>query len=367
MNQNPMEAEIRRRIAAAGPMPVREYMALCLSHPEHGYYMTRDPLGRAGDFITAPEVSQMFGELLGLWASAVWQAMGSPARIRLVELGPGRGTLMHDALRAALVVPDFHAAVAVHLVEISPALIARQRQKLTGLGVPVTWHATLDDVPEGPVIVIGNEFLDALPVIQMVRLEDGWHERVIELDPAGHFTFGTAADAVPRFEQLLPVRLRNASIGALYEWRSDRFALELGRRIARDGGAALLIDYGHTRSGLGETLQAVAGHGYADPLAAPGSVDLTAHVDFEALTHAVECMGARSHGPLTQGEFLNRLGIDVRAATLKASVDAQAARDIDAALMRLTGAGRTDMGELFKVIAFSHRSLATLPGFEPPA
>lgn len=364
MNENPLAAEIRRRIAAAGPMPVAEYMALCLAHPEHGYYMTRDPLGRAGDFITAPEVSQMFGELLGLWAAAVWQAMGAPAKIRLVELGPGRGTLLHDALRAALVAPDFHAAVAVHLVEISPALMARQREKLTGLGVPVTWHPTLDEVPEGPAVIIGNEFVDALPVIQMVKLDDGWHERVVEIDRVGRLTFGTAPEPIPRFEQLLPTQLRNAAIGALYEWRSDRFALELGRRLTRDGGAALLIDYGHTRSGLGDTLQAVAAHGYADPLASPGAVDLTAHVDFEALLHAVECTGARAHGPLTQGEFLNRLGIDVRAAKLKAGAEAHVARDIDAALARLTGTGRTDMGELFKVIAFSHPSLVTLPGFE---
>ncbi len=265
------------------------------------------------------------------------------------------------------IIVDCGAAV-VHVMQPAIRQYYRLEEIWGGKPVPGVGWVFVPRVPvKGPVLLVANEFLDALPVIQMVRLEDGWHERVIELDPAGHFTFGTAADAVPRFEQLLPVRLRNASIGALYEWRSDRFALELGRRIARDGGAALLIDYGHTRSGLGETLQAVDGHGYADPLAAPGSVDLTAHVDFEALTHAVECMGARSHGPLTQGEFLNRLGIDVRAATLKASVDAQAARDIDAALMRLTGAGRTDMGELFKVIAFSHRSLATLPGFEPPA
>jgi SAM-dependent MidA family methyltransferase len=271
---------------------------------------------------------------------------------------------MHDALRAALVVPDFHAAVTVHLVEISPALIARQRQKLTGLGVSLAWHATFDDVPEGPVIVIGNEFVDALPVIQMVKLDDGWHERVVELDRAGHLTFGIAPEPVPRFDQLLPARLRNAPSGALYEWRSDRFALELGRRLARDGGAALLIDYGHTRSGLGETLQAVAAHGYVDPLAAPGSVDLTAHVDFEALRHAAECMGACTYGPLTQGEFLNRLGIDARAATLRAGAGADAAREIDAALVRLTGTGRSEMGELFKVIAFSHPSLRTLPGFE---
>jgi len=364
VNENLLQREICRRIAAAGPMPVSEYMALCLGHPEHGYYMTRDPLGRSGDFITAPEVSQMFGEMIGLWAAAVWQAMGAPPKLRLVELGPGRGTLMHDALRAAMVVPEFHAALSVHLVDISPQLMARQREKLSGLGVPLAWHTALDDLPEGPAIVIGNEFVDALPVIQMVKLDDGWHERVVEIGRSGQLSFAVAPHAVPRFERLLPARLRNAATGAVFEWRSDRFALELGRRLVRHGGVALLIDYGHTQSGLGDTLQAVAGHGYADPLAAPGAADLTAHVDFEALTHAVESLGARTHGPLTQGAFLTRLGIEVRAARLKTGKDADAARAIDTALMRLIGSGRAEMGELFKVIAFSHPTLRTLPGFE---
>ena len=239
MTALPLEAEIRRRIEVAGPMPVGRYMSLCLSHPEHGYYMTRDPIGRSGDFITAPEISQMFGELIGLWAAAAWQAMGAPGHVRLVELGPGRGTLMRDALRAAQVVSDFHAAVEVHLVEVSPVLARRQREMLNGLGVPVEWHQSLQEVPDGPIIVIANEFFDALPIYQAVKLDNGWHERVVEIDRVGNIAFGTAADLIPGFDWLVPPRVRNAAPGALYEWRPVQVALELSRRIARDRGAAL--------------------------------------------------------------------------------------------------------------------------------
>jgi NADH dehydrogenase [ubiquinone] 1 alpha subcomplex assembly factor 7 len=359
-----LEAEIRRRIEVAGPMPVGQYMSLCLSHPEHGYYMTRDPLGRSGDFTTAPEISQMFGELIGLWAAAAWRSMGSPTNVRLVELGPGRGTLMRDALRAAQSVSDFHAAVSVHLIEVSPALARRQREMLNGFGVPIEWHQSLHEVPDGRLIVIANEFFDALPVYQAVKLENGWHERVVEINRVGNIAFGASADPIASFEHIVPPRLRNASVGAYYEWRPDQLALELGRRLVRDQGAALVIDYGHDESGLGETLQAVGEHAYADPLVAPGVVDLTAHVDFEALAHAVESMGVRTHGPLSQGEFLHRLGIEARAATLKANATQEAINAIDAALERLTGMGRTDMGALFKVIALADPALKSVPGFE---
>jgi len=364
MNAIPLETEIRRRIEVAGPMPVGQYMSLCLSHPEHGYYMTRDPIGRSGDFTTAPEISQMFGELIGLWAAAAWQSMGAPGFVHLVELGPGRGTLMRDALRAAQVVSDFHAAVAVHLVEVSPVLARRQRELLNGLGVPVEWHQSLQEVPDGPLIVIANEFFDALPVYQAVKLDNGWHERVIEINRVGNFAFGTAADLIPSFDHLVPQRVRNAPTGAYYEWRPDQVTLELSRRLARDRGAALVIDYGHEESGLGETLQAVGEHAYADPLVAPGIVDLTAHVDFAALAHAAESMGARAHGPLLQGEFLHRLGIEARAAALKANATQEVANAVDAALLRLTGMGRTDMGALFKVMALADPTLKSLPGFE---
>lgn len=364
MNELPLETEIRRRIEVAGPMPVGQYMALCLSHAEHGYYMTRDPLGRSGDFTTAPEVSQMFGELVGLWAATVWQTMGAPAGVRLVELGPGRGTMMRDALRAAQIVPDFHAALAVHLVEVSPVFVSQQRETLSGLGVPISWHRSLEEVPHGPLIVIANEFFDALPVYQAIKLDDGWHERVVKLDRAGNLAFGAAESRIPQFERLLPSRVRNAPDGACYEWRPVQAGLDLGRRIARDRGAALVFDYGHSESGLGETFQAVGRHAYADPLATPGQIDLTAHVDFEALADAVESMGARTHGPRTQREFLLRLGIAARAASLKASATQEVASGIDAALARLTGPGRAEMGELFKVIAFADPTLKSLPGFE---
>ena len=364
MAELPLETEIRRRIEMAGPMPVGQYMSLCLSHPEYGYYMTRDPFGRDGDFTTSPEISQMFGELLGLWAAAVWQSMGSPTRLNLIELGPGRGTLMRDALRAAQAVPDFHASVSVHLVEVSPLLSRMQRQSLSGLGVPVQWHQSLPEVPEGQFIVITNEFFDALPVNQAVRQDDGWYERVVEIDRVGNLAFGVAHDLIPHFDQLVPPPIREAPIGAFYEWRADQVALELGRRIARDQGAALVIDYGYVESESVETFQAVGKHNYADPLVAPGLVDLTAHVDFQALANAAEGMGARTHGPLTQGEFLTRLGIETRANALKVNATPDQAIEIESALVRLTDMSRTGMGELFKVIGLTHTGLTSLPGLE---
>ncbi len=357
-----LDAEIRRRIALAGPMPVRQFMTLCLTHPQYGYYMTRDPFGRGGDFITAPEVSQMFGELIGLWAASVWRLMGEPENIRFVELGPGRGTLMHDALRAAHVVPGFRRALVVHLVEISPALRQRQRQMLDPLEMPMLWHNSFEEVPDGPLIVIANEFFDALPVHQAVRHLNGWYERTVEIDGAGNLAFGVAPDRIPLFEQLLPQQVRDAPIGALYEWRDDNVTLDIARRVVREGGAALAIDYGHTESAAGETLQAVGAHAYADTLKAPGAVDLTAHVDFRAMALAAESMGARVHGPVDQAHFLNSLGMAQRAATIKAHVTGDKADAVDAAVARLTGAGRTGMGTLFKVVAFSEPKLDRLPG-----
>ena len=360
----PLEAEIRRRIAAAGPMPVGEYMALCLLDSEHGYYTTRDPFGARGDFITAPEVSQMFGEMIGLWMAAVWRQMGSPENIRVIELGPGRGTMMRDALRAAKVLPGFREALVVHLVEISPALEAQQQRTLEPLGTPVYWHRALDDVPQGAAIVVANEFFDALPVSQAVKTERGWHERQIEVDPSGQLAFTIAPDPLPHFDLLLAPAVRNAPEGSIFEWRTDTLAMELGARLTRDGGAALVIDYGHAESAAGETLQAVGKHVYANPLAAPGSVDLTAHVDFLALATAVEAMGTAGFGPLTQSQFLRRLGIVTRAAKLKANAAEPVVASIDAALKRLISEGQAGMGALFKAAAFAHPKLGVPPGFE---
>jgi NADH dehydrogenase [ubiquinone] 1 alpha subcomplex assembly factor 7 len=361
----PLEAEIRRRIEAAGPMPVAEYMTLCLSEPTHGYYVTRDPLGAAGDFITAPEVSQMFGELIGLWMAAMWTQMGSPENVRVVELGPGRGTLMKDALRALKVMPAFRAAIVLHLIEISPVLRAQQESTLAEAGVPVYWHGDLAEVPKGPLIVIANEFFDALPVNQAVKTDGGWHERRIGLGGDGKLAFTLAPEPMRHVAIVLPPALREAPAGSIFEWRAELAAMELGRRLAAERGAALVIDYGHAESAVGETLQAVGRHAYADVLSTPGGIDLTAHVDFAALKRAVEAMGVNGFGPIDQSRLLRRLGIETRAAKLKTGASLAAAADIDLALARLIGHGSGGMGDLFKAVAFAHPAFGTPPVFDP--
>jgi NADH dehydrogenase [ubiquinone] 1 alpha subcomplex assembly factor 7 len=358
-----LETEIRRRIAGAGPMPVAQYMTLCLTDARHGYYMKHDPLGARGDFITAPEISQMFGELIGLWSMAVWKLMGEPDSVNLIELGPGRGTMMLDLLRTAYAMPEFRRVIRLHFVEISPLLEERQRRAVGSSNVPVEWHKSLDLVPAGPSIILANEFFDALPVQQAVMCVDGWHERVIKLDEGGQLVFTNARDPIPLFEQMLPPKLRDVQIGEIFEWRPDNIALEIGRRVTHSQGAALVIDYGHTESATGDTLQAVGAHDYANPLAAPGTVDLTAHVDFQAIALAAESMGARVFGPIEQADFLRNLGIESRAAVLRKAVPPAKAADIDSALARLTSTDRIGMGRLFKVIGFAHPQLGALPAF----
>jgi NADH dehydrogenase [ubiquinone] 1 alpha subcomplex assembly factor 7 len=359
----PLEREIRRLIAIAGPMPVADYMRLCLTHPQYGYYVSRPAIGAEGDFITAPEISQMFGELIGIWMIAAWREMGAPENVRVVELGPGRATMMIDALRAAKVVKDFYAAVVLHLVEISAKLREIQERRLEGIDVPVFWHAALAEVPAGPIIIIANEFVDALPVHQAVKQTDGWHERVVAISADGELVLGAARDALPHFDATLPRELRQSPDGSIYEWRSDTVGFDVGKRVRHDG-VALFIDYGHARQGLGETLQAVSRHTFADPLSALGEVDLTAHVDFASLALSADIIGARSHGPVSQRDFLLRLGIEQRAAALKGHASPQQAAAIDGALSRLTGTGAKDMGTLFKVLAIADPRVATLAGFE---
>ncbi len=360
---SPLELEIRRLIAVAGPMPLADYMRLALTHPQYGYYITHDPIGAAGDFITAPEISQMFGELIGVWMVAVWQQMGSPENVRVIELGPGHGTLIIDALRASKIAKDFHAALVLHLVEISPRLKGQQQQRLETLGLPMLWHTALSDVPPGPNIIVANEFIDALPVHQAIKQADGWHERVVGVTPEGNLALSVAREPLPHFDATIPRQLREAPAGSIYEWRPDSIALEIGRRV-RNEGAALIIDYGHGRQGLGDSLQAVAGHAFSDPLRAPGQADLTAHVDFTALAQSAEIIGARIHGPVSQREFLRRLGIEQRAATLKARALGDKGDEIDLGLSRLIAGGPEGMGELFKVLAITDPKLGPLPGFE---
>jgi SAM-dependent MidA family methyltransferase len=358
----PLEREIRSLIEADGPMPVARYMALCLGHPRHGYYTTRDPLGAAGDFTTAPEVSQMFGELIGLWCAEVWRTMGAPRRVLLVELGPGRGTLMQDMLRAAKVLPEFRAALVVHLIETSPTLKERQQKALAAEGLAITWHERPEALPDGPLLAVANEFVDALPVDQFVKTEDGWHERRVGLGPDGKLTFGLDLVPLPALEDKLPPRLRPAQADAMLERRDCTSMQEIARRIAASGGAGLVIDYGHMQTAFGDTLQAMRGHKHVDPLEDPGEADLTAHVDFEALGDTLKGQGVSLHGPVTQGDFLRRLGVGLRAERLKKSLPAQT-EAIDAALARLTGPA-PGMGELFKALAFTQGNLPAPPGFD---
>jgi SAM-dependent MidA family methyltransferase len=352
----PLEREIRQIIATEGPITVSDYMRLCLAHPRYGYYITRDPLGVRGDFVTAPEVSQMFGELIGAWAATVWRQMGSPQTVRLIELGPGRGTLMADALRAASALPEFHAALSIHLVEMSPVLRAMQERALANVAIPIAWHHAIEDVPDGPAIAIANEFVDALPIGQFVKDRDGWHMRMVGVVD-GKLAFVVAPDPM-----LQRPGSDDSPVGAILERRHDRPVSLLARRIAKHGGAALVIDYGHAESGFGDTLQAVRAHKFVSPLEHPGEADLTAQVDFAAVVAWAQRQGAAAHRPVTQREFLRRLAIEQRAARLKQKATSQQAADIDAALARLTAPDQ--MGELFKVLAIADPKLGPLPGFD---
>ena len=356
--------KLRERIRRDGPLSVDAYMQACIGDPEHGYWRRRDTIGAAGDFVTAPEISQIFGELIGLWCVVTWQQLGMPKPLRLIELGPGRGTLMRDALRAARKVPGFLEAATVHLVEISSVLREAQREMLAATqpsagmdprlrgddgGHSVTWHDSVGDVPEGAAIIVANEFLDALPIRQLVHVDGAWHERVVALDAQTALAFAQGEKVnFPADASLQP------KAGAIIELREgeDLLLAELAAR--RDPLVALFIDYGPASATVGDTLQAVRRHGYVDPLAAPGTADLTAHVLFAGLAGKADAAGLAADGPMTQAEFLGRLGIAERATRLMAANPAKAAQ-IEAGVQRLMAP--TGMGQLFKVLAVRSRTL----------
>ena len=355
----PCGEHIRALIARRGPIGVDEYMAMALGHPTLGYYTTRDPLGAAGDFVTAPEVSQMFGELLGLWCADYWARMGAPRRFQFVELGPGRGTWMRDALRAARVVPGFLDAAEIALVETSPVLRAAQARALAASGRTATWRDDVGELPEAPLIILANEFFDALPTRQFVRTGGGWRERVIELDGAA-LRFGVA----PRDEPSIPLDTPEGAVLEVNE-AAARAMADIAARIARHGGAALAIDYGHEKSGFADTVQALRRHRFVDPLAEPGEADITTHVDFEALGRAAASAGARVHGPVSQGRFLVALGARERARKLAAGAAPEAAARVASELARLTEDNPLGMGRLFKVMAVAHIGGPEPAGFAP--
>jgi SAM-dependent MidA family methyltransferase len=350
MSESDLEGFLRRQIQATGAMPVGEFMQRCVA----AYYAGRDPFGREGDFITAPEISQTFGEIIGLWAAITWQMMGSPAEFVLAELGPGRGTLMVDLLRAAATMPGFREAIRLHLVETSPALKARQRETLAAFG-PV-WHDTADTLPSGPALIVANEFFDALPIEQYVYRADGWHERMVTCRDAFAFTDGPAISERRMAELGAP----EAKLGEVFEVNpaARKLARALGRRFLEQPGVLLAIDYGHDRSAVGDTLQAVRRHQPVPALQQPGEADLTAHVDFAALARAAA--PAKILPIIGQGAFLRRLGIELRAERLAASRP-DIAEDLLAGCHRLINPG--GMGTLFKVLAVCSPDLPDLPGF----
>lgn len=348
----PLGQALAKRIAADGPIGVDAYMAACLADPDHGYYRTKAGVGAAGDFTTAPEISQIFGELIGLWLAERWQAAGAPAVFDLVELGPGRGVLMQDALRAAAkAVPAFVAAARLHLVDISAPLRAEQRNRLGGYK-PIFCESLFDIRSDAPLFLVANEFFDALPARQFVRRGDVWHERLVDWR-AGKFRF--VDGPVVEFAR------DGAPDGAVVETSpaGEATMREIAKRIFRQGGAALAIDYGTAVSGWGDTLQAVRRHARADAFDDPGECDLTVHVDFPALAAAALGAGASCTGIVGQGAFLARLGLPLRLAQLVRANPG--ASDIVAASRRLLDPG--EMGTLFKAMAIGQRSHALPPGF----
>lgn len=346
---NSLGDRIAALIRAAGPISVADFMAICLFDPEDGYYTTREPFGAKGDFITAPEVSQMFGELVAVWLAEAWRTSGKPAPATIAEIGPGRGTLMKDLVRAlGRIATDLAANAGFALVEASPRLADVQRVTLQQSGPAFTWHVTIDTLPQTPLFMIGNEIFDALPFRQFVKQGDGWLERAVGLDSSGALMFGMgtaslAADAVPR-------EARNAPDGSIFEIAPAREALmsAIAERIAAHGGAGLFFDYGHLKPGLGDTFQGVRRHRSEGVFDNPGEADLTSHVDFSALAAAARARGLDSH-VLTQAEFLLGMGLLERAGRLGQTADQDARQKISTDVERLAGPGQ--MGDLFKVLA----------------
>lgn len=341
-------------IEAEGPMSIADYMAICLYDPWQGYYTTRNPFGSDGDFTTAPEVSQMFGELIGAWIVTAWRALGRPEPAIVAEIGPGRGTLMKDMARTiARLSADLHASADFRLIEVSPRLAGVQAETLRDVPGRFGWHADLDELPSRPLFIVGNELFDAVPSRQYIRTAQGWRELCVVVD-GENLAFAAGARSLD--DALLPEGAGQAPNGAVVEIAPARSALmhKIATRIAQDGGAGLFLDYGYLQPVVGDSLQALSRHSYADPLANPGKADLTTHVDFAALAAIARGLGLDAQ-LATQGEFLLRMGLLERAGRLGANADDAGRERISDAVERL--AGPDQMGELFKVIAVAPHPL----------
>jgi SAM-dependent MidA family methyltransferase len=357
--------KIKAIIQANGPISVTDYFSLCLADPEHGYYRTREPFGRFGDFVTAPEVSQLFGEMIGVFIVHAWQRHGTPGGVRLVEIGPGRGTMMADMLRViSRLAPPLFDTMSVHMVETSKRLQDVQQQTLESCGDKIAWHRGFDEVPPGFTLIAANELFDAIPIRQFVKTTTGFRERLVGLDADGELTFAAGVAGID--PSLLPESGQNVPPGTIFEISPARQAvmIAISERLRTFGGTALAIDYGHLVTGFGDTLQAVRMHEFDPPLAHPGEADLTSHVDFQALAETAVSAGVHLNGALHQGDFLVGLGILDRAAALGRDREPRTQQIIQTAIDRLAGEGEGRMGELFKVLAVSRPAVDLMP-FRP--
>jgi SAM-dependent MidA family methyltransferase len=357
--------KIKAIVRANGPISVTDYFSLCLADPEYGYYRTREPFGRAGDFVTAPEVSQLFGEMIGVFMVHAWQRHGSPTNVRLLEIGPGRGTMMSDMLRVIeRLAPALYDAMSVHLIETSERLSELQQEKLASHGAKVNWHGDFDAVPPGFTLLAANELFDAIPIRQFVRTATGFRERMIALDIEEELTFAAGVAGIdPAF---LPETSQKLPLGTVFEIAPARQAVmsAICDRLLDQGGTALIVDYGHMVTGFGDTLQAVRMHEYDPPLEHPGEADLTSHVDFQHLAETAQTSGAHINGCVHQGDFLIGLGLLERGAALGRDQSSTVQQAIQVAVDRLAGAGEGRMGELFKVLAVSGTNIDLMP-FRP--
>ena len=355
-----LESLIKQRIRKHGPISIADYMAIALSHPEHGYYMRRDPLGASGDFITAPEISQVFGEIIGAWVVAQWKKLGSP-KCALTELGPGRGTLMNDMLRATKNVPGFHDAISIHLVETSPALKQKQWQTLANKHARIEWHNDISTLPQEPLLLVANEFFDALPIKQFLSIPsplrgegkgEGQAERMVTLDERGELCFTPTLPSPSNGEGYKLIETCEPAI---------TITKQLAAHIQKHNGIALFIDYGYTEGSNGDTLQAIQNHAFHDVLKTPGEADLTAHVDFLTLANAARMEGLAAYGAVPQGGWLMRLGAGQRTTNLCANAGPEQQQALMSGLKRL--ADPAEMGELFKVLALAPAHLPKPEGF----
>jgi SAM-dependent MidA family methyltransferase len=354
-----LKERIIRQIESTGPISIADYMAMCLFDRDEGYYTNREPFGKDGDFVTAPEVSQIFGELIGVWCVNAWQALGSPVEFVLCEIGPGRGTLMKDLLRAAnKIAPNFTDAARIYMVEISDRLEQTQKATLAKHGAAIIWKKQFNDVDSGPLVLIANELFDAIPSRQFVKTNGRFAERVIALDEQMNLTFAVGSGSID--EGLLPPGNDIAPEGSIFEVAPARDALmhEIAARIHQDRGAALVFDYGHLHQGFGDTLQALSRHNAVDVLHIPGAADLTTHVDFHSLALAARAEGCKT-GAMTQGEFLLAMGLLDRAGALGRSKSVEVQDKIRLDVERL--AAPEQMGTLFKTLCVTDTATHVFP------